>query len=236
MLIYPITCSSVIKLVFVRGCNYQLPWHTPLLVVCTLPQYPAPNRRKHSSAALKSGKKMTENRAPLWSSLWSESCFTFLFVQGKCRKSVPKRHCFQALAAWAAKHQEAEKRKQSQKETWQQCGGGTAKGESQTWASIPCRDGWSHHLGCSGQDANKEPSRTASTNGISATLTHLNPSSPNVTADQLQLPPQNHRDGRATVSSHSQSNSSHLLQEYCNSCACQLVHWAQSSPGFLMLF
>lgn len=118
MLIYPTTCSSIIKLVFVRGCNYQLPWHIPSLIVCTLPQYPAPNRRKHSSAALTSG-KIDENRVPLCGSLWSESCFTFLFVQGKWRKSISKPRCFQALAVRAAKHQEAEKRKQSQKETRQ---------------------------------------------------------------------------------------------------------------------
>lgn len=119
MLIYPIACSSVIKPAFVRGCNYQLPWHIPSLVVCALPQYPAPNRRTHSSAALKSGKKMAENRVPLCSSFQSESCFTFLFMQGKRRKSVPKPRCFQALAVRAAKHQGAEKQQQSQKGTRQ---------------------------------------------------------------------------------------------------------------------
>lgn len=96
--ICPITCSGIIKLVFVRGCNYQLPWHIPSLVVCTLPQYRASNRRKHSLTTLKMGKKMAENRVPLCSSLWSESCFTFLLVQAKRRKSIPKPHCFQAPA------------------------------------------------------------------------------------------------------------------------------------------
>lgn len=90
LLIYPIPFSSVIKLVFVRGCNWWLPRNIPLLIACTLPQHPAPNRRKHSSAILKSSKKMAENRVPLCSSICSESCFTFLFVWGKWRKSVPQ--------------------------------------------------------------------------------------------------------------------------------------------------
>lgn len=119
MLIYPITCATVIKLIFVRGCNYQLPWHTPSLLVCTLPQHPAPNRRKHSSAALKSGTKMAVNKVPLCSPLWSESCFTFLLIQGKQTKSIPKPHCYQALAVQASKYQEAKKRKRPQKVTRQ---------------------------------------------------------------------------------------------------------------------
>lgn len=90
MLIYPLARSSVIKPLFVRGCNHQLPGHVPWLVVHVLPQHPAPGRTKHSPATLNSGEKMAENRAPLSSSLWSGSCFAFLSVQPKWRKSIPK--------------------------------------------------------------------------------------------------------------------------------------------------
>lgn len=90
VLIYPLARSSVIKLLFVRGCNHQLPWHVPWLIVHVLPQHPAPSRTKHSPATLNSGEKMAENRVPLSNSLWSESCFAFLSVQPKWRKSIPK--------------------------------------------------------------------------------------------------------------------------------------------------
>lgn len=71
---------------------------------------------------------MAENRVPLCSSLWSENCFTFLLVQGKRRKSIPKHHCFQAPAVWAAKHRDTERRTEiPAKGDLAAQGGGTAK-------------------------------------------------------------------------------------------------------------
>lgn len=50
----------------------------------------------------------------------------------------------------------------------------------------PALTGMEGHITWAG--GQKEPSRAASKNGISATLTQLNPSSPNALADQLQRP------------------------------------------------
>lgn len=99
--IHPITRPSVIKLLFVRGCNHQLSRHILWLVVCTLPRHQAPSRMKPSPATLKTSKKMVENRVPLYNSPRSDCCFTFL-LQCKWRKSIPKSHCIQALAAQSA--------------------------------------------------------------------------------------------------------------------------------------
>lgn len=120
MLICPITCSGIIKLVFVRGCNYQLPWHIPSLVVCTLPQYQASNRRKHSLTTLK------------WARRWprTESLYVAHFGQRTASHSSLYRVRGEkaSLNTTVSKPQLCERpstetqrggRKYLQKETWQ---------------------------------------------------------------------------------------------------------------------
>lgn len=132
MFIHPITRPSVIKLLFVKGCNHQLSWHIPRLVVCTLPRHPAPSRMKPSPATLKTSKKMVENRVPLYNSLRSDCCFTFL-LQCEWRKSTPKPHCIRALAVQSAAM--GQRRRNFPKETQQHVRVGEQSRGAQPWGS-----------------------------------------------------------------------------------------------------
>lgn len=238
VLIYPIPFSSVTQLIFVRGCNWQCLWHIPLLIACTLPQHPAPSRRKHSSSSSKQKEAFLCHSKIKQEDGWEQSpfmrlhLFTVLLHIPLCTGWVEKG-CPSA-PVWPSPgctNSPAPKRKEVQKEIWQH----KELGQPKEGAQPECPwQGWmTMSLGVLRAGGQRVQQGRAPTNGISATLTQLlfswchGRSAPTC--------PQSHRNGEASVSFHSQSSSSHLWHMNCNTLSRELVHWAQSSLCLLML-
>lgn len=223
MLICPITCSGIIKLVFVRGCNYQLPWHIPSLVVCTLPQYQASNRRKHSLTTLK------------WARRWprTESLYVAHFGQRTASHSSLYRVRGEkaSLNTTVSKPQLCEQpstetqrggRKYLQKETWQHREVGQPNGGEPNPSTHASQGQMSVSLGMLRAGSQQRAQQGSIHRGHLSYADSTESLFPQ--CHNRSVPTSPPQEWRKSSFSDSQNSSLHLLQDYCNSCAHQLVH------------